>query len=95
MDKEQNSSITAYKGFDKNLKCRDYQFQIGETFEHKDEVKACESAKASEGSAIVCVYRDNEFRLVHIKAAIAGQEGIKADTFYTLNSDGEFVEVPA
>ncbi|WP_275628982.1 hypothetical protein [Pseudomonas sp. 273] len=56
-------------------------------------------ARASAGSAIVLCYRDTDAwdddyaRIVHIKAAIAGQDGIKPDTWYQLNSEGEFVEV--
>ena len=41
--KKENKEIIAYKGFDKNLKCRDYQYEIGKTFEHKGKVEACES----------------------------------------------------
>ena len=41
--KKENKEIIAYKGFDKNLKCRDYQYEIGKTFEHKGKVKACKS----------------------------------------------------
>ena len=56
-------------------------------------------AKASAGSAIVLCYRDTDAdgddyaRIVHIKAAIAGQDGIRPDTWYQLNAEGEFVEV--
>ena len=46
-------------------------------------------ALASEGSAIVLCYRDNDYNLIHIKAGIAGKD-IKADTWYTLDKDGEF-----
>ncbi len=35
--------IVTFKGFDKNLQCREFQFQIGETFEHKGTVEACGS----------------------------------------------------
>lgn len=35
--------IVSYKGFDKNMKCRDFQYKIGETFTHEGEVKHCES----------------------------------------------------
>jgi hypothetical protein len=58
-------------------------------------------AKAAEGSAIVLCYRDEDAegddygRIVHIKAVIAGRDGIKPDTWYTLGADGEFVEVDA
>ncbi|MDR1938181.1 MAG: hypothetical protein LBQ73_06770 [Tannerellaceae bacterium] len=35
--------IKGYKGFDKNLKCRDFQYEIGKEYEHKGKVKACEN----------------------------------------------------
>ena len=37
------SPITAYKGFDKNWKCRDYQYTVGETHVHDGKTEACES----------------------------------------------------
>ena len=35
--------VIAYKGFDKNLKCRDFQYAIGQSYEHKGRVLACNS----------------------------------------------------
>lgn len=34
--------IVAYKGFDKDLKCRDFQYEIGGEYEMDGDVKACE-----------------------------------------------------
>ena len=206
-------TITAYKGFDRNWKCRDFQYEIGNTFKHKGGVKACESgfhaceypldvynyygpafskfavvtqsgnlsrhdgdskvasssitikasidipgmitaafeyikskcdpsntehatgdrsassatgyssaslttgsystaevtkpesnsvaigvgysnkAKAAIGCAIVLAYRRDDGDLIHIRASKVGDNEIKPDVWYSLNSDGEFVEV--
>ena len=50
-------------------------------------------AKASIDGAIVCVYRNNDGELIHIRASKVGENGIKPDVFYTLNENGEFFEV--
>ncbi len=49
-------------------------------------------AKAGTDGAIVCVYRDNDGGLMHIRASKVGENGIKPDVWYTLNEHGEFVE---
>ena len=43
METTETQLVKGFKGFDKNLKCRNYQFEIGKTFVHKGEVKACNS----------------------------------------------------
>jgi len=50
-------------------------------------------AKAGIDGAIVCVYRNDDGELIHIKASKVGDNNIKADTWYTLDINGGFVEV--
>ena len=50
-------------------------------------------ARAAAGGAIVLCYRDeNDGRLIHIRASKVGENGIKPDTWYALDAQGEFVE---
>ena len=50
-------------------------------------------ARAAAGGAIVVCYRDeNDGRLIHIRASKVGENGIKPDTWYALDAQGEFVE---
>jgi hypothetical protein len=51
-------------------------------------------AKASFGSAIFLVCRDDDMKIIAVGAAIAGEK-VKADTWYTLSVTGEFVECDA
>ena len=50
-------------------------------------------ARASENSAIVLCYRNEEGELIHIRASKVGENGIKTNVWYTLNDAGEFEEV--
>ena len=50
-------------------------------------------AKACESGAIVLTYRNIQDEIIHIRASKVGENGIKADTWYQLNENGEFVEL--
>jgi hypothetical protein len=50
-------------------------------------------AKACKDSAIVLCYRDDVGHLIHIRASKVGDNGIKPDTWYSLNDDAEFIEI--
>jgi len=50
-------------------------------------------AMAGIGGAIVLAHRDNDAKLLGIKASMVGENGIKPNVWYSLNEAGEFVEV--
>lgn len=37
------SKVYGFKGYDKDLKCRGYQFEVGKTYEHEGEAVTCKS----------------------------------------------------
>ena len=49
-------------------------------------------AQGAEGCAIVLVYRDDDGKIIHIRASKVGDNGIKPGVWYELDADGQFVE---
>jgi hypothetical protein len=50
-------------------------------------------AKAADGCALFLVFRDDNYKIVHAWAGIAGRDGVKADTWYVLDAAGKPAEV--
>jgi len=50
-------------------------------------------ARANAGGAIVLCYRDDSGNLIHIRASKVGENGIKEGVWYTLDANGQFIEV--
>ncbi|WP_116791436.1 DUF7666 domain-containing protein [Achromobacter dolens] len=44
------------------------------------------------GNALFLVYRDDDYVIRKVGAAIVGENGIKPDTWYSLSAEGEFLE---
>ncbi len=66
------------------LKAESQSIAIGVGYKNK--------ARAAAGCAIVLAHRDDEGKIVHIRASKVGDNGVKADTWYSLDATGEFVE---
>ena len=76
MSEEQATKpIIAYKGFTKELKCRDFQYEIGKAYEHVGRVKACDSGfHACENPLDVLDYYDlcdSRFAIVELDGELS------------------------
>ena len=69
----QTPKILAYKGFDKDFKCRDFQFEVGKTYKQKGEIKACKNgfyACPSPLAVFAHAPASNRFAIVELSGAI-------------------------
>ena len=53
----------------------------------------CTKVMSCESGAIVCINRDEEGNIRHIRASKVGDNGIKQNTWYSLDENGDFMEV--
>lgn len=91
--------ITAFKGFDKDLKCRDFQYEVGKTYTHDGETEICKSGfHACENPLDVWTYygpADGRFCVVEQSEGIArhGDDSKIVSAKITIKAEIELVEV--
>lgn len=75
MSEQSAKPVIAYKGFTKELKCRDFQYEVGKTYEHKGRVQACDSGfHACENPLDVLSYYDicdSRFAIVELDGELS------------------------
>ena len=42
MENSENKTIVGYKGFNKDWKCRDFQYEVGKDYEYEGDIKLCD-----------------------------------------------------
>ena len=87
-----SASNTGYQAFAINS---GYQSDVEVSGEHSIAASFGKGSKAKAGvnGAIVCVYRNDDGELIHIRASKVGENEIMPDKWYMLNENGDFIEV--
>lgn len=78
----EKNPILAYKGFDKDLKCRGFQYEVGKSYEIKGRVEMCRNgfhacSSFSDLSIYVSILPENRFAKVALWGEVLGTEGDK------------------
>ena len=90
--------IKAYKAFDKDFKCRDFQFEVGKTYTHKGRVSICENGFHSCKNPLECLSYydlcDSRFAEVTISGTTDthGQDSKIASAKITIETELKFPE---
>ena len=97
--KQKPETVAAFKGFDKNFKCRDFQFEVGKTYEHKGPVEICSSGfHACENPLDVWNYYrpgESRFASVSVSGRIArhGEDSKLAGASISVNAELSMPEI--
>ena len=98
--KKKQEPIIAYKGFDKNLCCRGFQYEIGKEYKHDGEVKPCKSGfhACIEPIDVLCFYEPGTSRFCEVEVSgnvVASDDKIAGENIKIVKEIpiGEFVGI--
>ncbi len=66
-----NEKVIAYKGFTLDMKCREFQFAVGETYQHDGKVESCANGfhSCEHPLDVFCYYPPSESRFAIVEAS--------------------------
>ena len=90
MPRKAKGALVAFKGFDKDLRCQGYQFEVGQTYTHDGKVAVCSSGfHACENPLDVWSYygleNGNRYCRVHLSGTLDRRDGdskVAAETVF-------------